>query len=318
MAIYEYHTLHPKLLLAGEYSVLIGGDAFTIPFKDYSVRFGFLDDTLDYEQARDSNRQLLEFYQYLKKQQKIAGIIDCSHFESDLHDGLYLLSTVPSGYGLGSSGLVCASIYKTYAREKTIPGDHAIDFETLRTNFSCMEAYFHGKSSGIDPLASFVGKPLYISGNRIQMVPSPVMHEGRWFILDAGVQRKTAHLVHTFLVNFSNPVYRQELELQYLPVVNELVQCIRLSGSIVPNDWTTTKPMHSLLEAISKLQLHFFRQMICDDLIPLWQHGLDTGLFSLKLLGAGGGGYFLGFTNNTDATQQIALGYGFTISFVDI
>jgi mevalonate kinase len=35
--------------------------------------------------------------------------------------------------------------------------------------------------------------------------------------------------------------------------------------------------------------------MIPEDYRPLWQKGLETGDFSLKLCGSGGGGFILGF-----------------------
>jgi mevalonate kinase len=318
MAIYEYSTLHPKLLLAGEYSILMGGEAIAVPMKEFSVRFGFLDDALDYELARDSNQQLHEFCQFLLKQKKINDIVDVSHFGCDLKDGLYLWSTVPSGYGLGSSGLVCAAVYKTYKREKKVRSDNELDLEGLRVNFSQMEAYFHTKSSGIDPLASFLGKPVHISGNEIRVVSRPVFNEGKWFILDSGFQRKTGDLVSKFLTYLSNHLFRQELETQYLPLVNELVRRIMHSNSKVLEDWASTRPIHILLEAISNLQLRYFSQMIHVDLVPLWQQGLDTGLFYLKLLGAGGGGYTLGFTKYPDITQQTASGYGFQIKFLEL
>jgi mevalonate kinase len=36
----------------------------------------------------------------------------------------------------------------------------------------------------------------------------------------------------------------------------------------------------------------------------LWKKGLDTGDYYLKLCGAGGGGFILGFTQNYEATKE--------------
>jgi mevalonate kinase len=318
MAILEYGTLYAKLLLAGEYSILMGGGAIALPLKEFPVHFGFLDDALDFETARDSNLQLMGFYQFLANERKIKGILDLAHFESDLKDGLYLLTTVPSGYGLGSSGVVCAAVYKTYCRGKKVRSDNETDFLSLRSDFSLMEAYFHGKSSGIDPLSSFLGKPLHICGNEISMVSAPVFTEGKWFLLDTASKRKTGALVNVFLANLANHLYRQELENQYLPVVNEFVNRILHSNSTELADYTTTRPLHILMEAISNLQLRYFHEMILPQLVPLWQQGLDTGLFYLKLLGAGGGGYFLGFTSNPDATIPMVQSYGFELKFLEL
>ncbi len=318
MAILEYGTLHAKLLLAGEYSILMGGEAIALPLKDFYVHFGFLDDALDIETARDSNQQLKGFCNFLANDQRISRIVDLASFERDLNEGLYLLSTVPAGYGLGSSGLVCAAVYKTYARERKVRSDKEIDFVSLRSDFSKMEAYFHGKSSGIDPLASFLGKPLHICNNEIVVVPQPVFEEGKWFLLDSGINRKTGDLVNTFLDNTANHLYRQELEMHYVPIVNEFISRLLHSNSAMLADYATTRPMHILMEAISNLQLRYFQQMIPPQLLPLWQQGLDTGVFYLKLLGAGGGGYFLGFTHSPEETQSAASVYGFKVKMLEL
>ncbi len=318
MAIFEYGILHAKLLLAGEYSILMGGEAVAMPLSAFYVHFGFLDDALDLEAARDSNRQLKDFYNFLEKDQRIKRIIDLASFASDLDDGLYLSSTVPTGYGLGSSGLVCAAVYKTYARERKVRSDHEFDFLSLRSDFSRMEAYFHGKSSGIDPLASFLGKPLHICNNEIAIVSSPSFTEGKWFLLDSGIKRKTGDLVNKFLAHISNHLYRQELESQYLPIVNEFINRVLHSNSSSLADYATTRPMQILMEAISNMQLRYFHEMIPAPLLPLWQQGLDTGMFYLKLLGAGGGGYFLGFTNSPEVTQNTASVYGFKLKMLEL
>jgi mevalonate kinase len=318
MAILEYGTLHAKLLLAGEYSILMGGEAIALPLKDFYVHFGFLDDALDVETARDSNQQLKGFCNFLANDQRISRIVDLASFERDLNDGLYLLSNVPEGYGLGSSGLVCASVYKTYARERKVRSDKEIDFISLRADFSKMEAYFHGKSSGIDPLASFLGKPLHIYNNDIVVVSQPALEEGRWFLLDSCIKRKTGDLVNTFLANTANHLYRQELEMQYVPIVNEFISRLLHSNSATLADYATTRPMHILMEAISNLQLRYFQQMIPPQLLPLWQQGLDSGVFYLKLLGAGGGGYFLGFTHLPEETQSVASVYGFNVKMLEL
>lgn len=318
MGIFEYGTLHAKLLLAGEYSILAGGEAIALPLKEFPVRFGFLHDALDFETAEDSHRQLLQYYKFLAGSRKMRDLINLIQLESDLNEGLYLLSSVPHGYGLGSSGLVCAAIYKTYAREKKVRSDEEIDFVSLRSVFSQMEAYFHSKSSGIDPLSTYLGKPLHICGNDIAIVPAPLFREGRWFLLDSGIRRKTGNLVNLFLENMNNHLYKQEIEMQYLPIVHEFINRILHSKSNELRDYAATRPLHILMEALSNLQLRYFQQMIPPQLIPLWQQGLDTGMFYLKLLGAGGGGYFLGFTNSMDETQSAASVYGFKLKMLDL
>ncbi|CAL6315293.1 unnamed protein product [Bathycoccus prasinos] len=49
----------------------------------------------------------------------------------------------------------------------------------------------------------------------------------------------------------------------------------------------------SNIELLSKLQFEGFKEMILPAFVPLWEKGLSTGDFYLKLCGAGSGGYYL-------------------------
>ena len=44
--------------------------------------------------------------------------------------------------------------------------------------------------------------------------------------------------------------------------------------------------------------------MIPESVHGLWQKGLETNAYYLKLCGSGGGGYFLGFTEDLERAQQ--------------
>ena len=72
--------------------------------------------------------------------------------------GLYFESSIPQSYGIGSSGALCAAIYARYTTE-LIPPSGSItqkDIKELRHIFSGIESFFHGKSSGIDPLSCYM------------------------------------------------------------------------------------------------------------------------------------------------------------------
>jgi mevalonate kinase len=49
------------------------------------------------------------------------------------------------------------------------------------------------------------------------------------------------------------------------------------------------------MEALSHLQFASFEEMIPPNIRAIWAHGLETREFALKLCGAGGGGFFLGY-----------------------
>jgi mevalonate kinase len=318
MPIFEYSNLHPKLILFGEYTVLMGGQALTLPLKEYVSRLEFIDQALDIEAAIESNQHLKRFSTYLESEKQLADALDVKSLLQDISDGLYLYSNVPYGYGLGSSGLVCANLYKTYSKKNKSISAEEMDLPALKNYFSLMESFFHKKSSGIDPLACYLSKPLLINNTEIQVIPHPLFEDGKWFLLDSGIARNTEKFVSIFKDYLSNNIYRQELEYHYLPFVNEMIARILHSASNKLDDWTTTRPTRTLIESISILQLKYFRAMVPEFILPFWQYGIDTSLFYIKLLGAGGGGYFLGFTNDFEQVREISSVYKLRIKLLEI
>ena len=103
---------------------------------------------------------------------------------------MYFDSSIPQGYGIGSSGALVASIYDQYAEDKiTILENLTRDkLLNLKAIFSLMESFFHGKSSGLDPLNSYLSLPILInSKTNIEPAGIPSQKEGKGavFLLDS-------------------------------------------------------------------------------------------------------------------------------------
>src|SRR5687768_11099980 len=136
-----------KLLLFGEYTVLNGSQALSIPMPKWSGKWS----------KNEESRQMSlipDYYQWLSK----VELADDQTFEQlvkEFEEGWFFESTVPIGYGLGSSGAYVAGVYDRYFHKP----DH--DFEKTSDKLAQMEAYFHGSSSGMDPLVSWSGKAVY-------------------------------------------------------------------------------------------------------------------------------------------------------------
>ena len=89
--------------------------------------------------------------------------IDVSLLCKDLDAGIYFESDILQNYGLGSSASLCAALYDNYALHKS--GSP----ETLRNIFSFMESYFHGKSSGMDPLPVYFNKEVALVNHKFRL-----------------------------------------------------------------------------------------------------------------------------------------------------
>ena len=154
---------YSKVILFGEYSMIFDATALMIPLKRFSAQWQF-PQSRNLASSLPSNQSLKHFCKYLSENQGLSNLFDFQSFNKDLNDGLFLASNVPSGYGLGSSGTLVAAVYDRYAMQKT---DDCLQLKTL---FGQMESFFHGSSSGIDPLQCYLGQPFRITPKGLQIL----------------------------------------------------------------------------------------------------------------------------------------------------
>ena len=201
-----------KVMLFGEYSILLGSPALSIPFGYFSaaLRIPASDEDRMNPVCRESNLMIRDFYdRCLSTSGIIPAVLNLELLREELDSGLWLDSTIPSGYGVGSSGALCASLYSRYAYELIGNNGHVKmeDIAELRRVFIIMESWFHGKSSGLDPLVIYFRHPLIIneSGSiALARIPQDFMKEkGKIFLLDSGQSKGTAALVPIFLEHYS-------------------------------------------------------------------------------------------------------------------
>ena len=100
----------------------------------------------------------------------------------DIDQNLHFDSSIPQGYGVGSSGALVAAIYDHYADDKITVLENLTREKLLRLKsiFSKMESFFHGKSSGLDPLNSYLSLPILInSKDNLEATGIPSQKEGK-------------------------------------------------------------------------------------------------------------------------------------------
>jgi mevalonate kinase len=284
-----------KILLYGEYSIVLKNKALAIPLFSQSG---------SWERANGAdNKTLYGWLEYLKKLPNAANY-NLVLFEEELNRGLFFESTIPQGYGAGSSGALVAAFY-AHSSISPITNPSITNLQELKKEFGVLESYFHGNSSGTDPLVSYLKHSLLLANDKIDKInlPSPP-DDLFFFLLDCGMARKTEPLVSTFLHEIhNNKDYTADFETHYVPVVNQTIQeHLDSRFSALKKCW---------LE-LSQLQTHFFKAMIPKNLIEYWHKGNNEGHTHLKLCGAGGGGYLLGLSSLKE--KQVSLLYpGFKI-----
>ncbi len=294
---------YAKLMLFGEYSAIHRSKALTIPFKNYGGELSYLPDKKNpsFNLARESNRQMLEYAKFLKYKIDSEGIafdfnIDqlLQDLNKDLDKGLYFKSSIPQGYGTGSSGALIAAIFDRYGPVFTP------EPQKLREYFSFMENFFHGQSSGIDPLVSYYYEPLLVHGDDFKIVEkpnlSPTNNEGI-LLADTGQTSKTGPLVELFLTHSKN----KKIDAPYLSKLNN-----NLIENLINEQFET---FYNQLNILSEWQLKNMQAMIPAKMLDFWQDGLTQNLWTTKLCGSGGGGFLLIFTKNYASAFPVLQNY---------
>jgi mevalonate kinase len=265
-----------KLLLFGEYTLLLGSPGLAMPYPVFGGSWArFPDGKVPYRDV------LLDLTGYLET----LGGFDTAALRGELDAGWGFDGNIPTGYGLGSSGALCAAVYHRFCKDR-LPAE-AVHAPRLRERFAEMEHFFHGNSSGVDPLVSYLNKPLLLRSRTevvaLESLALPV--SPRIFLLDTGRPRQTAPLVQVFLQRCQEESYQNACLNGLTPHTAEAISAL-LAGD--------SARLWASWSGISRFQSSHFSAMIPEDLQPLWETGLDTGEFSLKLCGAGGGGFLLG------------------------
>lgn len=294
---------YSKILLFGEYGIIKDSKGLSIPYNFYNGALKV--DENPSEAAIASNQSLKAFADYLSQINPQLVTFDLEKLKSDVNSGMYFDSSIPQGYGVGSSGALVAAIYDKYANHKitvleNLTRDKLIKLKTI---FSEMESFFHGKSSGLDPLNSYLSLPILIkSKDDIEATGIPAQKaqgKGAVFLLDSGIVGETAPMVGIFMENMKNEGFRSMLKEQFIKHTDACVDDF-LKGDI--------KSLFKNTKQLSKIVLNNFKPMIPLEFHELWKKGIETNDYYLKLCGSGGGGYILGFTENLDRAKQALKG----------
>ena len=302
------NTFNSKIMLFGEYSIIFGSMALTIPYSHFNGSLQFMNKNhytnLDF--ARDSNQHLHEYYQqYLlpngEKENLPVGF-NYKLLGKELNDGLYFESSIPEGYGLGSSGALVAALYARYMESDNTashPTTQAQDIPQLKRDLAILESWFHGTSSGIDPLICYMQHPLLIKDGQ-SMIPINIPHynlssDAAVFLINTGKTRKTAPLVDQFMKDCENPKFKNSILNEYTPLNNSCIQ------SLIDAD---IEKFTKDLQALSQFQATYFKRMIPSSIQEDWMYGLSSGKYMFKLCGSGGGGFVLGFTHHYNEVKE--------------
>jgi mevalonate kinase len=272
MAILQPRGFPAKVLIAGEYSVLTGGEAFACPLNSYEAYWAT---TSEVDPRLES---LIPFIHEL-------DFLDSDLFEREVFSGYYIKSEIPMGKGIGSSGAVAAAFYHRYSFTQ------AESIHEIRAKLALIESAFHGKSSGMDPLISYSRRPILKKGDTFQIIENDLAANTEFqkiYLLDSTIARNSISPIEWYFGELKNSAF---FEFSHqLEIANQaLIQNLLSGNSIRP-----------YFHTISALQWDFMRPLIVPTLQAFWQKGLRSQEYFLKICGKGTGGYYLLYSDPID------------------
>jgi len=295
---------YSKILLFGEYGIIKNSKGLSIPYNFF--KGGLKIGNFKNESEKASNKSLTDFKNYLKTIESSVVEFDFIKLDTDLKNGMFFDSTIPQGYGVGSSGALVAALYDRYALNKITVLENLTKPKILilKNIFSKMESFFHGKSSGLDPLNSYLSLPILIhSKNEIETtgIPSQSSNgKGAVFLLDSGMSSETAPMVDLFFKSMKNKNYNKIIKDNFIKTTDDCIEDF-LNGNF--------NSLFTNMKILSKVVLENFKPMIPKDFHQLWKKGIESDDYFLKLCGSGGGGYILGFSKDFQKAKESLSNY---------
>ena len=306
---------HGKLILFGEYSMIFGSEALLMPYYSVGGEWTSVINRPS-ERAFESNANIRMYYDYLCDDDDFR-ILDLRRFGMELDAGLYFDSNIPFGYGVGSSGALTAAIYDRY---KLI---EIKDICRLKKFLAKMENFFHGSSSGIDPLQCYLGKPFVLrqqdnesTSKRVIESQPPMVEilnddfmsdDIHIFLIDTEIKSPTAPLVQHFKELRKDEAYLNKFDNDYIPLISNCIATL-----IDKKD----EDFFNYLSQLSQMQIELLSHTIPEATRPYFLKNIKDDGFQVKLCGAGGGGYLLGFCKDIDKINNFWNDFGNKIVWV--
>lgn len=292
----KFETIfNSKLLLFGEYGLMFDAMALSVPFKRFNGQLAF-DEA---GQHLESTNEIRRFFGHLQQagiKENPDFIFDLEMLDEDLKKGLYFKSGIPQQYGVGSSGALVAALFKNYGIVRD--SAKAENPETLKSYFAQLECFFHGKSSGLDPLISYLNKPILIdSKKKITPIEFELNKSGLVIaLIDTESTAATGPLVKHFIDLFNLHEFEEAFEKQFIPANNGCIESL-LNGD--------NQSFFLNLTQLIRFEVYHFHRMIPSHFHRVISHALCSKVY-IKLLGSGGGGFLLAFAESEKELDAFA------------
>lgn len=274
-----------KVLLYGEHTVLRGGQGLAVPYAKRGLRW---------ERSRPDDR-LLALGDYLQETFADGRLLNIAALREWLAAGWQLTGNLPTGYGLGSSGAVCAAVWDRFAT----PVGKSLPPNDLRAELARMEGFFHGTSSGTDPLICYLGRPVALGAGPPEAVELAAGWQDRFFLVNTGPRvRPAAELIRYFAKRYdAEPGFARAVNAGWRKPADRAIAALR-NGDYAELTRATRE--------VSAFQLRNLPNFIPAAYRSHW----SGETYRLKLCGAGGGGMLLGVLTAAGGQTEVSRLFG--------
>ena len=268
----EFRT-HGKWILAGEHSVIRGGEALVFPVQNRFLDFRFtpgsdMNLTIEHE-----NSDLeLAFWGVFEKALQALNLN-----RGDVSGSIELASNIPVGAGMGASATLCVSLAKWLSKLGYLAIEKQFDFA------KDLENLFHGKSSGVDVAVALSNSPLLFKAPAIMENFKPYWNP-HFYLSYCGQRGVTSDCIKkvTALLE-SDPSLGKEIDDQMQKSV-EIAKVALMSENSLP----------LMKDAIDLANSCFEKWgLISRELDSHISFLKDQGAVAAKPTGSGGGGFVL-------------------------
>ncbi len=264
-----------KWILAGEHSVLRGGDAIVFPLNSRFLNLTYFAgvEGIDIQLKGESHSELeLIIWSVFEKALKNLNLK-----RSQLTGLIQLESHILFGAGMGASATLCVALTEFFSHLGYLNQDQKYSFATE------LENLFHGESSGVDVAVTLYQKPLLFSRtNGFQ--PLEISERPYLFLSHTGGRGVTKDCVDKVKNLFKiDRIFAEKIDREMIDAVHRFKTLLT-----VPHEseaWIAAlRQAHHCYEqwGLVNEAVHHHAKIL-----------LKAGASAIKLTGSGGGGYML-------------------------
>lgn len=273
-----------KILLLGEYAAILGAESVAIPWLYHNGYW------VKEKSNSDLHQKLMKYKEYFEEMEKSYILYDS--MEDDIENGYYFHSDITNGYGIGSSGALVAAVYEKYGI------DEDANLQELKDIFVDMESYFHGTSSGIDPLVSYLKRGIIIQKGNVQIFDyEDISILDNIYLWDTKLSRKTKPLVEWFHQQLTDESFSKLVHNEFLTYNSEALEALIADDKIA---WKKA------IQKISQFERKHFIPMVPPVVQKEWDAITEMNDTEIKLCGAGGGGFYLIYCENEETVEKLS------------